>query len=160
MKVMAFQIIGVSFNYLTVVSEADQRKHQSSGSLAFVQGIHRWPVNSPHKRPVTRKMFPFDDVMSTDTDHSMVPLFHLWVFLSAYCTRVHFTTIHHTARKGLLQYEICLPLKLILKLNLGNSCLFMTCISVSQSFWNFAQSTAVILLCSVQTFKTIEQLKH
>ena len=26
-------------------------------------GIHRWPVNSPHKGTVTRKMFPFDDVI-------------------------------------------------------------------------------------------------
>ena len=43
--------------------DADQRKHQSSASLAFVPGIHRWPVNSPHKWPVTRKMFPFDDVI-------------------------------------------------------------------------------------------------
>ena len=42
---------------------ADQRKHQSSASLAFVRRIHRWPVNSPRKRPVTRKMFPFDDVI-------------------------------------------------------------------------------------------------
>ena len=42
---------------------ADQRKHQSSASLAFVRGIHRRPVNSPHKGPVTRKMFPFDDVI-------------------------------------------------------------------------------------------------
>ena len=32
-------------------------------SLAFVRGTHRSPVNSPHKRPVTRKMFPFDDVV-------------------------------------------------------------------------------------------------
>ena len=39
------------------------RKHQSSASLVFVRGIHRWPVNSPHKGPVTRKMFPFDDVI-------------------------------------------------------------------------------------------------
>ena len=38
-------------------------EHQSSASLAFVRGIHRWPVNSPHKGPVTRKMFPFDDVI-------------------------------------------------------------------------------------------------
>ena len=38
------------------------KKYQSSASLAFVPGIHRWPVNSPHKWPVTRKMFPFDDV--------------------------------------------------------------------------------------------------
>ena len=49
---------------LTVVySDADQRKHQSSASLAFVWWIHRGPVNSPHKGPVTRKMFPFDDVI-------------------------------------------------------------------------------------------------
>ena len=32
-------------------------------SLAFVRGIHRGAVNSPHKWPVTRKMFPFDDVI-------------------------------------------------------------------------------------------------
>ena len=42
---------------------ADQRKQQSSASLAFVRTIHRWPVDSPHKGPVTRKMFPFDDVI-------------------------------------------------------------------------------------------------
>ena len=28
-----------------------------------VRGIHQWPVNSPHKGPVTRKLFPFDDVI-------------------------------------------------------------------------------------------------
>ena len=39
------------------------KKLQSSASMDFVRGIHRWPVNSPHKRPVTRKMFPFDDVI-------------------------------------------------------------------------------------------------
>ena len=44
-------------------SGAGQRKHQSSASLVFVWGIPRWPVNSPHKRPVTRKMFPFDNVI-------------------------------------------------------------------------------------------------
>ena len=49
---------------LKVYSGADERKHQSSASLAFVLGIHRWPVNSPHKGPITRKMFPFDDVIS------------------------------------------------------------------------------------------------
>ena len=49
--------------YFNVYSDADQRKHQSSASLAFVRGIHRGSVNSPHKWPVTRKMFPFDDVI-------------------------------------------------------------------------------------------------
>ena len=37
-----------------------------SASLAFVRGIHRGPVNSPHKRPVTREMSPFDDVIMND----------------------------------------------------------------------------------------------
>ena len=52
--------------YSTVYSGGDQRKHQNSSSLAFVRGIHRWPVNSPHKWPVTREMFPFDDVIMYD----------------------------------------------------------------------------------------------
>ena len=60
---IASQITGVTIIYSTVCSGADQRKHQSSASLAFVRGIHRWPVNSSHNGPVTRKMFPFDDVI-------------------------------------------------------------------------------------------------
>ena len=44
-------------------SGADQRKNETSASLAFVRGIHRWPVNSPHKGPVTRKRFQFEDVI-------------------------------------------------------------------------------------------------
>ena len=60
MSTTASQITSLTIVYSTVYSGADQRKHQSSASLAFVRGIHRWPMNSPHKRPVTRKMFPFD----------------------------------------------------------------------------------------------------
>ena len=63
MSVMVFQITSVSVVYLSVCSGADQRKHGSSASLDFVRGIHRWPVNSPQKGQVTRKMFPFDDVI-------------------------------------------------------------------------------------------------
>ena len=63
MSAMASKLTGVSPVCSTVCSCADQRKNQSSASLAFVQGIHRWPVNSSHKGPVTRKMFPFDDVI-------------------------------------------------------------------------------------------------
>ena len=63
MGAMVSQITSFTIVYLTVYSGADQRKHQSSASLAFVWGINRWPVNSPHKWPVTRKMFPFDDVI-------------------------------------------------------------------------------------------------
>ena len=63
MSTMASQIAGVWIVYSTVCSCGDQRKHQRSASLAFVRGIDRWPVNSPHKGPVTQKMFPFDDVI-------------------------------------------------------------------------------------------------
>ena len=67
----AFQITSVSIVYLTVCSGPGQRKHQSSASLAFVRGIHRGPVNSPHKRPVTRKVVPFDDVIMKLIDLSV-----------------------------------------------------------------------------------------
>ena len=63
MDAIASQITSLASVYSTVQLGADQRKHQSSASLAFVWGIHRGPVNSPHKWPVTRKMFPFDDVI-------------------------------------------------------------------------------------------------
>ena len=63
MNLMASQITSVAIVYSNVYSHRDQRKHQSSASLAFVRGIHRGPVNSPHTWPVTRKMFPFDDVI-------------------------------------------------------------------------------------------------
>ena len=60
---IAFQITSLRIVYSIVYSGADQRKHQSFASLAFVRGIHRRQVNSPHKGPATRKMFPFDDVI-------------------------------------------------------------------------------------------------
>ena len=63
MSVMASQITSLKIVSSTVYSDADRRKHQSSASLAFVGGIHWWPVNSPHKWPALRKMFPFDDVI-------------------------------------------------------------------------------------------------
>ena len=60
---MASQITGVPIVCSIVCSGADQRKHQSSASLAFVMGIHWWLVDSPHKWPLTRKMFTFYDVI-------------------------------------------------------------------------------------------------
>ena len=68
---VALQITSLKIVYWTVYWGADLRKHQSSASLDFEReytgrGIHRWPVNSPHKRRVTRKMFPFDDVIMSD----------------------------------------------------------------------------------------------
>ena len=63
MGAMASQITSLAIVYSTIYAGTDQRKHQSSASLAFVRGIHRWPVNFPHKWQVTRKMFPFDDII-------------------------------------------------------------------------------------------------
>ena len=57
MSVMGSQITSLTIVYSTVYSSTDQRKHQSSTSLAFVKGIHRWPMNSRHKGPVMWKMF-------------------------------------------------------------------------------------------------------
>ena len=53
MGTMASQITRLTIVYSIVYKGVDQRKHQSSPSLAFVWEIHRWPVNSPHKWPVT-----------------------------------------------------------------------------------------------------------
>ena len=61
--IMASQTTCLMIVCATFYPDSDQRKHQGSASLAFVRGIHRWLVNSPHKGPVTRKMFPFDDVI-------------------------------------------------------------------------------------------------
>ena len=63
MTMLASQITSLTVVYSIVYSGVNQRKHQSSASLAFVREIHRGPVNFPHKWPVTRKMFPFDDVI-------------------------------------------------------------------------------------------------
>ena len=57
MGAIASQITNLTIVFLAVYPDADQRKHQSSASLAFVRGIHRGPVNSPHKWPVSGKFF-------------------------------------------------------------------------------------------------------
>ena len=86
----ASQITSITIIYSTVYIGADQRKHQSFASLALVREIHRWPVNSPHKRPVTRKMFPFDYVI--------IPRFAIpWR--------------HHEA---VIVHNICVPIFLVL----------------------------------------------
>ena len=78
-KLRCVQLWGINFG-----TGADQRKHQSSASLAFVCGIHRWPVNSPHKRPVTRKMFPFDAVIMRP--HQFVLAYLQMLILSPFLT--------------------------------------------------------------------------
>ena len=68
MSAKVSQITSLMIVYSSIYSGEDQRKYQSSASLAFVWGIHRRPVNSPHKGPVTRKMFPFDNVIMIKCD--------------------------------------------------------------------------------------------
>ena len=74
MNTVTSQITGLTIVYSTVYSGADQGKHQSSASLAFVWGIHRGAVNSPHKGPVTRNIFPFHDVIMT-VSHTLLVRF-------------------------------------------------------------------------------------
>ena len=66
MGAIASQITSLTIVYSTVYSDANERKHQSSAPLAFVRGIHRGPMNSPHKWPETPIMFPFDGVIMSD----------------------------------------------------------------------------------------------
>ena len=68
MGTMASQITSLTIVYTTAYSDADQSEYQSSASLAFVRGIHRSRVNSLYKRPVTRKIVPFDDVIMQKSD--------------------------------------------------------------------------------------------
>ena len=67
MSAMAPQITGLMVLFSTVYSDADQRKYQSSASLAFVRGIHRWPVPMTGvwtaKKASNAEKFPFDDVI-------------------------------------------------------------------------------------------------
>ena len=73
-RAMASQITSLAIIYPTVCSGTEQRKHQSSASLVFARGIHCLPVNSPHKGPVARKKFPFDDVIMFSLFRHMMPL--------------------------------------------------------------------------------------
>ena len=87
MSAIASQITGVSIVCKTVFfSGADQRKYQWSASLAFLMGIHRWPVNSPHKGPCSNvAMFPFDVVImrtnreTTVVDKMFSPLWNVFI---------------------------------------------------------------------------------
>ena len=99
MSVVASQITSLAIVYSTVYSGADQTKHQSSASLAFVRGIHRSPGNSPHKGPVTRKIFPFDDVIMLEgpewgpvMDRSFVLIFLLY---ARYVLTRELVSTHH-----------------------------------------------------------------
>ena len=95
MSMMASQITSLTIIYSTVYSSLDQRKHQSSASQAFVRGIHRWPVNSPHKGSVTRKMLPFDDVIMKYNWQDVFPLCGKYFVLLSHCVLVTSCAIRH-----------------------------------------------------------------
>ena len=97
MSPTASQITSLTIVYSIVYSGTDQRKHQSSASLAFVRGIHRRPVNSPHKWPVTRKMFLFDDVIMFRKCPVTEPLSNPISFQHSKC--------HHIARDFVGYFE-------------------------------------------------------
>ena len=64
--------------FSSICSGTDQRKYQSSTSLAFERGIHWWPVDSIHKGPVTQKMFPIDDIFMSTNDFIHILQGHLY----------------------------------------------------------------------------------
>ena len=80
---MASQITSLTIVHSTVYSGVDQRKHQSFASLTFLRGNHRWPVNSPHKGSVTRKIFSFDDVIMDLHGHRKIMKLKCCILISA-----------------------------------------------------------------------------
>ena len=110
------QITRLAIVYSAVYSGADQRKHQSSASLAFVRGIHRGPVNSPHKWPVTRVMVPFDDVImniKTKLYVPPVPLCNLCSVISAKLGCLESDALEPPTVLGLMESEIACKTQLI-----------------------------------------------
>ena len=65
MSAITSQITSLTIDHSMVYLGADQRNYQSFAPMAFVRGIRRWPVNSPHKGLVKRKMFRFDEATIT-----------------------------------------------------------------------------------------------
>ena len=89
---MASQTTSISTLCSSLCSGARQRKHQSSAPLSFVWGIHRCPVDSPNKGPVTREIFPFDYVI-TDNDIGFwwrrTDVHNVWVINYIYVSALH-----------------------------------------------------------------------
>ena len=78
MSTIASQITSVVTVYSTIYLGVDQRKQHSSESQAFVRGIHRWQMNSPHKGSATRKLFPFDDIIMIFFIYSRISKSHIF----------------------------------------------------------------------------------
>ena len=165
MSAMASQITSLTIVYSTVYRRRRSKKHQSSASLAFVRGIHRWPVNSPHKGPVTRKMFPFDDViMYISISITFVvqvtkyfDIFRMCVSLrSVSSNTINSHTQHINVKQYLFLIYICYILLLLL-------------IKLCVSWWNEADTaefqwpnltTQIDILCVSILFRHLLQWLH
>ena len=111
MGTIASQITSLTIVYSTVYSDADQRKHQSSASLAFVREIHRGPVKSPHKWPVTRTMLPFDDVIMHRELSSRIcgsyPVSPTFLHRNFNSMEIRFTLIHINYNDLKMTQQLC-----------------------------------------------------
>ena len=129
------QITSLTIVYSIVYSSADQSKHQSSALLAFVRGIHRRPVNSPHKGPVTRKMFPFDDVIMS-VFLSTLPT-HVTLTLSPFSIFSVFSQLV-LSRPFLLSHSLCLcrsiPSALFFQSSFSPTCYFIRWLSITSRY--------------------------
>ena len=105
MGVIASQITSLTFVFSTVYLDTDQRKHQRSASMAF--------VNSPHKWPVTRKMFPFDDVIMFRFCHLILQIWRYTLLIGMItriitdiCIVIHITKLLLLQRMGHQSFSI------------------------------------------------------
>ena len=107
---MESQITSLTTVYSTVYSGADERKHQSSASLAFVRGIHRWPQG-----PVTRKKVfiwlrhhvsvNFGGIYFVATDSTQI--LSLWVNAWGVCRYHDMKGVGCLSPKSLLVNSLC-----------------------------------------------------
>ena len=138
MGTMASQITSRTIVCSTVYLGTDQRKHQSSASLAFVRGIHQWLVNSPHKGPVTRKMFPFDDVIMENSKAG--PILPFFCSVSQMPGAKDLDSLSHKT----INHQILISL---IAVWLG--------VKIIISLWNLTGTWATVLLRHLQNFKAI-----
>ena len=150
MGMIASQMTCLTIVYSTVYVDADQRKHQSFASLAFVREIHRGPVNSPHKRPVTRKMFPFDDVIMDWLFHILMP--HNMIILN-----YSFPYFHVSNSISVLSFYIDVVLTLSIRMPVGNMpdldrCSYMCwipygkiCTNSYGKYWSYKRRSRICL---------------
>ena len=139
MSKIASQITSLTIVYSTIYSGADQSKHQSSASLAFVWGIHRGPVNSPHKWPVTRKMFPFDDVImvySVGGHQRSRRLFLLATNNFSFGQTIKFFTVHGTiSLRAKLNSSVEITKKTLLMITIYLNRDYEICASQLRDIW-------------------------